>query len=206
MKTITSLLLLLASLTAQTPPTGAYVPVGAINQTQPYSSNGTPAAYAGEQIVQARVNPGDDAPSQSIGTRAVRIGRRLWWVTASLQVVPPAPATPVWHPVGASPAVVFGIASFQFTNYPLPGAAVGFDRVFMPAGVLILSPALVTQTTNPLTTGTSVPSGGYDLNWLFWDVPNDPALIGQVVGMQGARIEPFNGLWYLSDEQLVEIR
>jgi hypothetical protein len=207
MKAIVSAsILLLASIPAQTPPTGTHVPVGIINQVQPYS--GYPStAHAGEQRIRARVLPGDDAPGQSFGAPAVRIGRRLWWLTASIQVqvVPPAP--PTFHPVGGSPAVVLAVASFQWTNYVLPGAATGFDHVFMPAGFLLVSPSLITQaTTNQFGGGIAVPTGGYDLAWLYWDVPNDPALIGQVVGCQAARIDPFNGIFYLSDEHLTEIR
>lgn len=192
--------------TSQSPPLGAHIDLGWINQTQA-AGGGSSTAVAGEQLVGARCAVGDSATG-TVGfgpPDGIKIGRRIWWWTTSTQVGV-APVT--FHAAGSSPAVVFAVASFQFTSYPLPGAAAGFEMVFLPPGAVLVSPFTATQFVTGISpyTFTNVPAGGYDVQWLFFDVPNNPAIVGQVLDMQAVRIDPTNGLFYLSDEHLTEIR
>lgn len=206
MKSLTAFLFLFLTsfLLAQTPPTSTYTTVGVRNQAQPYSSLGG-CVKAGEQWIQARTASGDASTNVFIGNAGPRVGRLLWWVTSAVAVVPAAPATPSWHQAGATPATVIGIASLNgIVSYPFPGAAPGFHLAFMPAGFVLLSPSAITVNTVSAQCAT-IPAGGYDQHWIYWAIPNDPALAGQVVTMQAARIEPLNGLWYLSDEWITQI-
>lgn len=206
------LFLIVAALPSQSPPTVNWWSVGLLNAHQPYSGWGT--IHAGEQRIDARVASfnNDATANVLVGNYGIRIGRRLWWATAAIAVVPAAPAFPQWHASGATPATVFGLSTVNgLTQFSMPGGATGFDQVFVPTvgSIVIFNPAVVTTTTNQTALGLGfggvVPPAGTDVYWLYWDVPNDPALVGYVISMQTARIEPLNGLWYLSDQHITQI-
>lgn len=201
MNLIVKLILLFAmafSLTAQTPPT-TYVLSGAVNQQQV----GT-GGHTGRQFIEGRTAPADSASVSGPGGMGPRIGHRMWWSTACVH---PTFTPATWYAAGQSVAVVFGVVSWQFASGTMPSAAVGHDGLFMdPTNAIIVSPALSqVVTSSPIPSGPFVPSGGIDLFWLYWDIPNDPTIVGQIVNVQALRIDPTDGLFYLSHSWLAMI-
>jgi hypothetical protein len=88
-------------------------------------------------------------------------------------------------------------APFQQTPLATPPAAQGFNDVFLDPSILIVS-------TMPYTE----PWGGWPGLWNQWFeifIPLDGSLVGQALDHQVFRIDPFDGLIYLSNERFVSI-
>ena len=118
------------------------------------------------------------------------------------------------RPIGAplskgtqTTAVIFGIASFTgLYSTTFPGAATNFDTIFLDAAnAITVSPFLRSthQSSSPFS-GVVIPSAGFDVDWLYWDVPANSALIGQAVTMQALRLDS-NSYWYVSDHHITVI-
>jgi hypothetical protein len=198
-RSLFALLLCLASLSAQSPPS-PFAPVGGANHLQQFSGG------QGSQLLAARTSLSDYGNAASWGFFGVKIGGRLWWLTAGTN---PNTSIPVTYSPTNTTAVVFGLANFvSYTQTPFgfPGGAPGFDKVWLDTSTLVtVSPFLrSTHQTTSVFPSVQIPSGGYDVDWLYWDVPSNTGLIGQLVAAQTLRLDS-NGLWYLSDEHFTEI-
>lgn len=181
------------ALAAQSPPpSGPVSIVGTANQTQ----SGGPA---GVQRIGAICAPAFYRAAAPVGQGGVGLGGSICWWSEALH---PTTVPLTLHAAGTC-ITVFGVAPFLFTNIPLPFAAPGFHRLFVPPTALLL-PAPWTQT---LTSGGAavIPPGGYDRWFLTVDLPNTTALVGTVWTAQAARIDPSNLLIYLSDEYIVQV-
>jgi hypothetical protein len=96
-----------------------------------------------------------------------------------------------------------------------PGAAAGFDQVFVdPSSAVVVSPSIVetgiTATTpdpwcEDALAAIVVPPGGYDRHWTYIDVPDSPALVGAVYSAQSVRLDA-NGQWYWSNEKRWDVQ
>jgi hypothetical protein len=204
MKILAALAILASFTTAQSPPS-PYFYVGGLNHLQANSSNWGFPGVAGEQMVSALADPAD-VYNIGLGLPEIKIGGRLWWNTVSNHPT----TSPVTFSTTGTTAVVFGVAAIHWGSFTFPGAASGFDGVFLdPNTMVTVSPFL--RSTHQSTMyvygapGAAYPSGGTDIDWLYWDVPNQTSLAGSTVSMQALRLDGTNGLWYLSDEHATTI-
>lgn len=82
-----------------------------------------------------------------------------------------------------------------YPSITVPGAKVGFDKLFMPSDIIVA----------PSHVAPYVALGTYDLFWYEFAVPNNISLYGSFLSSQAFRFDPNDGLIYLSNRVDVNI-
>lgn len=171
--------LIVASLTAQSPPVGPLTHfVTYVGHYRPQVNSGQP----GEQAIVAYCEWQHARPSSWHSyAQGVALGGAIYW-----QSTCSSPGSIAWFLLAPYDAAI---------DFPLPFAATNHGTVFVdPMLTVAVWPEFAYS------------SGGADYWLACAPVPNVPALIGTEWMAQAFRIDPLNGGLYLSDGLAVEVR
>lgn len=187
--------LLGGALAAQSPPpTGPVSVVGLTNQMQ----SGGPF---GDQRIGAICAPQFYRGTAPVGAGGVALGGSICWWSEAIHPT----LTPLTLHAAGTCITFFALAPFQFSSFALPFAAPGHNLLFVPTSTAFLLSAPWTVQMSTGGGGAIVPPGGYDRWYLTLDVPVNTALLGSVWDVQAMRLDPTDGLLYLSHEHLVQV-
>lgn len=158
------------------------LPVGGFNLLQAgYSLPGTQAVWA--YCDQQWWRPGTATTPPAIG-----IGGTVYYVGESMT----PSGSPAFYPPGTVLSA-FAIAPLTAAHWVMPIAAAGHDVLVVDTSIGIVSGPLHQETYTS------------DLWVLPLAIPNNPALIGTLWQAQSFRVDPSNGLFYMSNGLLVEV-
>ncbi len=143
---------------------------------------------AGTQDVWAYCSQQWWRPGTATTPPAVGIGGTVYYVGESMT----PGGTPTFYPSGTALSA-FAIAPFTVAYWMMPSAAAGHDVLVVDTSIGIVSGPLFQETYTS------------DLWVLPLAIPNNPALIGTFWEAQSFRIDPTNGLFYMSNGLVVEV-
>lgn len=205
-------LLLAASAAAQfSPPpllSGPYVGGLVPGELQPITGSApiNDVPHPGDVLLTAYAAPADVTPLPVPNGNALLLGGTVYFQAMHCVPWAFAPALPPWFDATfyapGSTLTVFALAPFfgPAPGVSLPIAATGFDMLFVPPTVVVLQSF---QWSN-----SSFPANGqwHDVQSIALHVPTAPWLAGTFWCAQAARLDPLDGLLYLSGAWALQVQ